>query len=118
MILQLLAAVVFLILFHLVRNVFEPGLVDIPGPFAAKFTNLWRLYKLWQWRFKEDLPGLHQRYNSNLIRVGPRMLSCSDPKAVELIYGFHTAFKKVRPDNNEDKQMIPTILTNSVSQTW
>jgi hypothetical protein len=73
----------------------QPGLVSIPGPFVAKFTDLWRLYKVWQWRFKEDLPALHEAYNSSVIRVGPRMVSCSDPRAVELLYGFHTDFKKV-----------------------
>lgn len=81
--------------FHLLSNLFQPGLVDVPGPFAAKFTDLWRLYKVWQWRFKEDLPGLHAAHHSTLIRIGPRMVSCSDPRAVELIYGFHTEFKKV-----------------------
>ncbi|CEJ61145.1 Putative VrtE [Penicillium brasilianum] len=80
--------------FHLLINFFQPGLVDVPGPFAAKFTDLWRLYKVWQWRFKEDLPGLHAAHHSTLIRIGPRMVSCSDPRAVELIYGFHTEFKK------------------------
>ncbi|PWY67724.1 cytochrome P450 [Aspergillus eucalypticola CBS 122712] len=80
--------------FHLLSNLFQPVLVDIPSPFAAKFTDLWRLYKVWQWRFKEDLPGLHAAHNSALIRIGPRMVSCSDPGAVDLIYGFHTEFKK------------------------
>ncbi|KAJ5738183.1 cytochrome P450 [Penicillium malachiteum] len=83
-----------LLLWTLLRNALEPGLVDIPGPFIAKFTDLWRLYKGWQWKFKEDIPSLHQKYNSTVIRVGPKMISCSDPKAVELIYGFHTKFKK------------------------
>lgn len=101
MILMLLKAVVGLLILHMLRNAFQPGLICIPGPFATKFTDLWRLYKAWQWRFKEDLPGLHQKYNSSLIRVGPKTLSCSDPKAVELIYGFHTAFKKVTRHGGE-----------------
>ncbi|RMD42787.1 hypothetical protein DV735_g2313, partial [Chaetothyriales sp. CBS 134920] len=88
----LLAVVV--IISHLLRNLLQPGLVTVPGPFIAKFTDLWRLYKIWQWRFKEDLPSLHETYQSSLIRVGPKMLSCSDPRAVEVIYGFHTDFKK------------------------
>ncbi|OJI79838.1 hypothetical protein ASPTUDRAFT_131330 [Aspergillus tubingensis CBS 134.48] len=88
------AALLVLVVFHLLYNYCQPGLASIPGPFAAKFTNLWRIYKVWQWRFKEDLPALHQAYNSSVIRIGPRMLSCSDPRAVDLIYGFHTNFKK------------------------
>jgi hypothetical protein len=88
-------ALSLLFLSHLLSNFFQPGLVDVPGPYAAKFTNLWRLFKVWQMSFKEDLPGLHAMHRSTLIRIGPRMVSCSDPRAVELIYGFHTEFNKV-----------------------
>jgi hypothetical protein len=88
-------AVFLLSFFHLLSNFFQPGLVDVPGPFAAKFTDLWRLFKVWQRRFKEDLPVLHATHRSTLIRIGPRMVSCSDPRAVELVYGFHTEFNKV-----------------------
>ncbi|KAL4861821.1 beta-lactamase-like protein [Aspergillus spectabilis] len=52
---------------------FQPGLVRIPGPITAKFTDLWRLYKVWQWKFKEDPPSRHEKYNSSLIRIRPRM---------------------------------------------
>ncbi|KAL4812056.1 cytochrome P450 [Aspergillus spinulosporus] len=91
----LVVGVIFALIFsRLLYNFFQPGLVDIPGPLPAKCTDLWRLYKVWQWKFKEDLPALHEAYNSSLIRVGPRMVSCSDPRAVDLIYGFHTDFKK------------------------
>lgn len=96
MLLTLLYGSLALLLMGLLRNAIQPGLVTIPGPFAAKFSNIWRLYKVWQWKFKDDLPALHQKYNSSVIRIGPKMVSCSDPRAVELIYGFHTEFKKVR----------------------
>jgi hypothetical protein len=95
MFLVLIQAALALVLVHLLRNALQPGAFRVPGPFAAKFTDLWRLYKLWQWKFKEDLPRLHKEYNSTRIRVGPNTFSCSDPRAVELIYGFHTDFKKV-----------------------
>jgi hypothetical protein len=96
MLLTLLYDALALLLSKFLRNALRPGLVSVPGPFAAKFSNLWRLYKVWQWKFKEDLPALHQKYNSSIIRIGPKIVSCSDPRAVELIYGFHTEFKKVR----------------------
>ncbi|KAI4861652.1 cytochrome P450 [Hypoxylon rubiginosum] len=103
MLLTLLGGAIVLFLLSLLRDALRPGLVNIPGPAVAKFTNVWRLYKLWQWRFKEDLPGLHEKYNSSLVRIGPKMVSCSDPRAVELIYGFHTEFKK----SNMVKAMAP-----------
>ncbi|RFU27293.1 hypothetical protein B7463_g9052, partial [Scytalidium lignicola] len=91
--LVLFAVVVFLVV-HLLRIALQPDLARIPGPFLAKFTNLWRLYKVWNWTFKQDLPALHEYYNSQLIRVGPNLLSCTDPRAVEIIYGFQSQFKK------------------------
>lgn len=91
----IIACLLALIASHLVYNYCQPSLASIPGPFAAGCTDLWRLHKVWQWRFKEDLPALHRAYNSSVIRIGPSMVSCSDPRAVELIYGFHTDFKKV-----------------------
>ncbi|KAJ6443398.1 major facilitator superfamily transporter [Purpureocillium lavendulum] len=102
------------ILSHLLRNLFQPGLAGIPGPFAAKFTDLWRLYKVWQWRFKEDLPGLHEAHKSSLIRVGPKMISCSDPRAVEVIYGFHTDFKKANGYNTLDEESLTTKQSDMV----
>lgn len=95
MLLRLLYSALALLLFNFLRNALRPGLLSIPGPFVAKFSDLWRLYKVWQWKFKEDLPALHQKYNSSIIRIGPKMVSCSDPRAIEPIYGFHTEFKKV-----------------------
>ncbi|WPH03602.1 cytochrome P450 [Acrodontium crateriforme] len=83
-----------LLIVHLLREWLQPGLVNVPGPFLAKFSDLWRLYKVWNWSFKDSLPELHKKYDSSLIRIGPKLLSCSDPRAVETIYGFHSNFKK------------------------
>ncbi|KAF4200321.1 hypothetical protein CNMCM8927_003499 [Aspergillus lentulus] len=83
-----------LIFVHFLRNALRPGLVTIPGPFMARFSGAWRLYMTWRREFKESLPGLHEKYQSSLIRIGPNIVSCSDPKAVEVIYGFHNEMKK------------------------
>jgi hypothetical protein len=91
----LLLGAVALLISYLLREALQPGLISVPGPFLAKFTDLWRLYKVWNWTFKEDLPALHKRYNSPVIRIGPKLLSCSDARAVDLVYGFHSDFKKV-----------------------
>ena len=91
----LLCSIVGILLVHVLRIALKPGIAGIPGPFFAKFTNLWRLYKVWNWTYIQDLPALHEYYNSQFIRVGPNLLSCSDPRAVEIIYGFQSQFKKV-----------------------
>lgn len=93
--LTLLWAVSALILFSLLRNAFRPGLTDVPGPFLAKFSNLWRLYTTWRQTFKDDIPVLHRKYKSSLIRIGPNLVSCSDPRVIDSIYGFHNEMMKV-----------------------
>ncbi|KAK5673723.1 hypothetical protein LTR17_027888, partial [Elasticomyces elasticus] len=90
----LLLGMAALLIVSLLREALRPGLRSIPGPFLAKFTDFWRLYKVWNWTFKEDLPALHKKYNAPLIRIGPQLLSCSDARAVHLIYGFQSEFKK------------------------
>lgn len=95
MLLFFLYSAVALLVLHLLRNAFRPGFVDIPGPLVARFSDLWRVYKVWQWSFKEELPALHKAHGTSLLRIGPNLLSCSDPAAVNLIYGFQSRFQRV-----------------------
>ncbi|CAD6580679.1 MAG: hypothetical protein ASARMPREDX12_000234 [Alectoria sarmentosa] len=63
----------------LLRNALRPGLRDVPGPFLAKFSNLWRLYTTWQRTFKDDIPVLHKKYGSSLVRIGPNLSDMVKP---------------------------------------
>lgn len=67
---------------------------SVPGPVLAKFTNLQRM--LWvQARKAHDVHlSLHRRHG-HLVRMGPNMVSVSDPAAIPIIYGFDGRFKKV-----------------------
>ena len=94
--LTLLYGFLAVIIFSLLRNALRPGLRDVPGPFLAKFSNLWRLYTTWQRTFKDDIPVLHKKFGSSLVRIGPNIVSCSDPRAIDSIYGFHNEMQKVR----------------------
>lgn len=58
------AAVVALIariLFPFLKTFFSP-LRNIPGPFAARFTDLWYLWRVQKGRFEWDNIELHRRY--------------------------------------------------------
>ena len=85
---------IFAILLRLLYLAFKPGLRNIPGPFLAKFTNLWRLVDTYKGRHELTLENLHLRYGV-AVRIGPNVVSISDPAAIESIYGVKTDFIKV-----------------------
>jgi hypothetical protein len=73
---------------------YKRGLRSLPGPFLATFTNLWRLVDVARGHHHDTLIGLHQKYQSKLVRVGPNVVSVADPGAVRIIYGLKTGFTK------------------------
>jgi hypothetical protein len=94
MFLYLLCGVVALLLVQLIRNFFAPGLGKIRGPILARFSNLWRLYYTARGDWELTLYRLHQQYG-DAVRIGPRIVSISNPEAIEGIYGTKTDFVKV-----------------------
>lgn len=67
----------------------------IPGPFFARYTNLYSLYNSWRAGQDTDfLHYLHRKYG-DVVRTAPRMVSVADPEAVELIYGLKARLSKV-----------------------
>lgn len=66
----------------------------IPGPFAAKFTNLWRLFDVWGGRPDLTHVLLHEKHGS-AVRVGPDLVSLSDPSLMHKIYDSRGKFQKV-----------------------
>lgn len=73
----------------------NPSLKFIPGPFTARFSSLYRPWKI----AKGDAPvfylNLHKRYGQ-IVRTGPNTVDISDPKALPVIYGISSKFVKVR----------------------
>lgn len=85
---------VLLIATYVLRTALKPGLRSIPGPFLAKFTDLWRLRAVWKGNFQRAVIDLHRTYG-DVVRVGPNTISIADPKAIESIYGLKANFPKV-----------------------
>lgn len=91
----LLAALLFLsILFLAVRRALKPGLSSIPGPFLAKSSNLWRLWRILNGRYKEDQLDLHRKYG-DVVRVSHDTVLVFDPRAIEPLLGAHARLDKV-----------------------
>ncbi|OAP58149.1 hypothetical protein AYL99_07239 [Fonsecaea erecta] len=79
------AAPIFLII-YLFKDYFS--LSSIPGPFAARLTNLYRLLLVYNRHAHEQHLALHKRYG-NLVRLGPTCVSVTGSQNyIPQIYGI------------------------------
>ncbi|KAL7620204.1 hypothetical protein AAE478_009197 [Parahypoxylon ruwenzoriense] len=81
-----------LVVFYLVRSIWSP-LRSVPGPFLARFSDGWYLWRMYKGHFELDNVVLHKKYGS-IVRYGPNRYSFDDPQASKIIYGHGTQFKK------------------------
>lgn len=80
----------------LVRNRYHNGLNKYPGPFLASLTDWWRFYDVYKQRPERTHIALHKKHGK-IVRLGPNVLSFSDPEAAKTIYGLNKGFVKVFP---------------------
>ena len=66
---------------------------DIPGPFLAKFTDLWRFLLVTGRRSQETYLKLHKKHG-DLVRIGPNCISISQPDMIPVIYGIGKGYVK------------------------
>lgn len=92
-----LGAALLVLLAVLVFDSKRAGLSHIPGPFIARYTNLWAVYVAW----KTDYSGTRAAFNRTLqkqygdvVRTGPRNVSVMDPAAIPTIYGVRSRLDK------------------------
>lgn len=98
----------------------KAGLSHIPGPFLARYSDLWALYfALKIARAREDKEdrrtssyqdNLRTRYG-DVVRVGPRTVSVFDAAAVPIIYSVRARLDKVGTRSalkvSSDSQTLP-----------
>ncbi|ETN45465.1 uncharacterized protein HMPREF1541_09297 [Cyphellophora europaea CBS 101466] len=66
---------------------------SVPGPFLARFTNLYRFFSVLLCSPHEDQTKLHERYGP-FVRLGPDVVSIQGVSYVPQIYGIGKGFKK------------------------
>lgn len=91
---HILGLVIAGIVFYLSRNYFTPGVVSIPGPFAAKLSNIWRFIDVARGRPDITLYNLHKKYG-DYVRLGPNVVSVRNLDVLKTIYGINKGFRKV-----------------------
>ncbi|KAK5044369.1 hypothetical protein LTR84_011319 [Exophiala bonariae] len=105
---------------RLVLNYFSPGVQSIPGPFLARFSDLWRLTLAYGGHSHLKMMQLHEQYG-DVVRIGPNTISVSDPRAIEPILGFKTNLNKskavVSMMNVYKGKLIPMLISAIDSKT-
>lgn len=71
---------------------FSP-LRKVPGPVAARFTNLFYLNRVRHGNFHYENKNLHLKYGP-VLRLGENLVSIDDPSALKTIYGIGSKFPK------------------------
>jgi hypothetical protein len=66
----------------------------IPGPTAARFTELWRTRRCALGGWHQDILYLHDKYGP-VVRIAPNEISFVDKDALVQVYGHSTGTKKV-----------------------
>ncbi|UZJ55611.1 hypothetical protein CBS101457_004931 [Exobasidium rhododendri] len=69
-----------------IYRVFGHPLRKIPGPISSKLSMWTWVHTDWVGTRATELQALHQVYGDEL-RIGPREISCTDPAALQTIYG-------------------------------
>lgn len=67
---------------------------DIPGPFLATVSPLWRLRGALNGTLHTDITEAHRKYGT-IVRIAPDEVSIADPEAIKIIYGHNAGFVKV-----------------------
>lgn len=84
---------ILLITHHVLAYLRSP-LKKIPGPFLAKFSNIWRLVNHYGQTHIETQKRLHAKYG-DVVRLGPTTVSVADPSLLKTIYNTRGTFLKV-----------------------
>ena len=95
---QLLLLVALLLLCgSTIRDYLRPGLRQLPGPFLARFSRIYRFYLVYKGDVPDKYRALHAKYGP-IVRTGPNHVSISDPAMIPTIYGVGSKFMKVGVD--------------------
>ena len=91
--LNLLVLVLFLVGARLAYKQISSPLNAIPGPFLARFSNIWRLIDVWLGHSDKTQLALHRKHG-DYVRLGPNCITISDPSLIHVIYRTHSPYNK------------------------
>ncbi|KAM6476000.1 cytochrome P450 CYP4/CYP19/CYP26 subfamily protein [Trichoderma sp. SZMC 28011] len=111
---ELFSTTIAVVFVHLFQTWWS--LRHIPGPFLASLTNLQRVWWVRTGRAHLYHQAVHARYG-DIVRIGPHMVSVSNPEAIQTIYPIRSGFPKsdfysaLRPYSSERGSMLLVFNT-------
>lgn len=81
------------LVFYLGPWIGRKALIAVPGPFVAKFSNLWLLYWSRQAQRSINVDKAHKQYGK-IVRIQPNHISVADDGHIQTIYGHGNGFLK------------------------
>jgi benzoate 4-monooxygenase len=69
------------------------SLCRVPGPFLAKFSNLWVGYSARRGKKFATVDSAHRKYGK-VVRIGFNHVSIADERALNVVYGHGNGFLK------------------------
>jgi hypothetical protein len=115
------------VIIYLSLRIWNDPLAQYPGPFIAKFSNLWMCYHTWSCNLPEKVLELHRRHGP-VVRVGPNNLDFDGKAAIPIIYkagrsmpksDFYQGFTAIQPNlfgtQDEDVSMTPIRIIGKLS---
>jgi len=81
-------------LYFFLGNWLKPGLRSLPGPWLAKFSNIWRYHDVAKGRPDITLYQLHQQHG-DYVRLGPSAVSVKNVEVLKTIYAINSGHAKV-----------------------
>lgn len=94
---QLLNGLSFAILIILSKffwNYLRSPLKSFPGEWSTRFTNAWRFFDVWAEHPEITHINLHKQHGS-AVRMGPNIVSLSDPGLIGKVFSTRSPWKKV-----------------------
>lgn len=82
-----------LLIVYLLSNRFQKGLHRVPGPWLNSVSTIPRIWSVYRGQHQLEDLRLHARYGK-YVRVAPNLVSISDTKAINQLYGINTKFTK------------------------
>ncbi|KAI0309649.1 cytochrome P450 monooxygenase pc-bph, partial [Amylostereum chailletii] len=81
------AITVVVLAIHIIPWILDSrGIRAYPGPWLAKFSDLWLTWTVLQGHRSEVVHELHKKYGAFLVRIAPNHISISDHNALEVVY--------------------------------
>jgi hypothetical protein len=91
---DVLLSVCVLIISRFLWNYLRSPLKNFPGPIPTTFTNIWRMQDVYKGRCDITHNELHRKYGP-AVRMGPNLLSLSDPNLIGQVYNTRNPWLKV-----------------------